>query len=123
MMQTTHLDPRIGALGNGKFYAFTQGYDKPEIVGTLHEVEQALGLAFMPLCKPLKVFDVVMHFEYPAWDEMDGIRYPSIHAASKAQANKFARREAERDGHAVGGRGRYWFIATESLVGNDDFAR
>ncbi len=114
-MQTAQLDPRIGTLNSGKFYAFAHGYDKPETVGTLGEVEQALGitvkLASTPT--PLKAFDVVMHFEYPAWDEVGGISYPGIHAKSKAQANKLARSEAERDGHAIGGRGRYWFTATE----------
>lgn len=39
-----HLDPRIGTLNSGRFYAFVQGYDQPETVGTLEEVEIALGL-------------------------------------------------------------------------------
>lgn len=44
MDTTTHLDPRIGTLNSGRFYAFAHGYDKPETVGTLAEVEAALGL-------------------------------------------------------------------------------
>lgn len=112
-MHTAQLDPRIGTLANGQFYAFAHGYDKAETVGTLQQVERALGISVKPVAKPCKTFDVVMRFASPAWDEMDGIAYPSIGAASKADANKQARAMAERDGHAVGGRGRYTFTATE----------
>ncbi|WP_304350045.1 hypothetical protein [Comamonas testosteroni] len=113
-MQAAQLDPRIGVLNSGRFYAFVNGLDKPETVGTREEVERALGVAAKAAgtSAPLKTFDVVMHFEHPAWDEVDGISYPGIQAASKAQANSFARSQARRDGHAVG-RGRYWFAATE----------
>ncbi|MFZ7321314.1 hypothetical protein ACLS0R_03530 [Comamonas jiangduensis] len=65
------------------------------------------------VAKPLKTFDVVMRFEHPAWDEVDGLSYPGIRAFSKSAANKQARRQAEREGHAIGGRGRYTFTATE----------
>ena len=44
----TNLDPRIGTLNSGKFYAFANGYDQPETVGTLAEVEAALGLRAAP---------------------------------------------------------------------------
>ena len=45
-MNTTNrpLDPRIGTLNGGAFYAFANGHDKPEVRGTLEEVEAALGL-------------------------------------------------------------------------------
>lgn len=119
-MKTTHIDPRIGALGSGKFYAFTNGYDKPETIGTLREVELALGIHAASESKvqdkrdqEVKAFDVVMRFQYPAWDEMDGISFTGIQAVSKAEAIKYARREAERDGHATTGKGRYTFTATE----------
>lgn len=111
-MPTAQLDPRIGTLANGQFYAFAHGYDMPETVGTLHQIEQALGVA-MKHEKALKTFDVVMSFQYPAWDEKDGISYPGIRAANKAEANKQARSKAELAGHAIGGRGRYTFAATE----------
>lgn len=115
-MHTAQLDSRIGVLNSGKFYAFAHGYDKPETVGTLQEVERALGIAkaqCAKAAKTYKTFDVVMRFEHPAWDEMDGISYPGIQATGKADANKQARSVAERDGHASGGRGRYTFTATE----------
>jgi hypothetical protein len=115
-MLTAQLDPRIGAMSSGQFYAFAQGYDKPETVGTLREVEQALGIVktrASNAVKTYKSFDVVMRFEHPAWDEVDGISYPGIRATSKAEANKQVRAMAERDGHAFGGRGRYTFTATE----------
>lgn len=47
------LDPRIGMLNSGKFYAFVHGYDKPECMGTLAEVEIALGLRPAPDGNPL----------------------------------------------------------------------
>ena len=117
-MNSAPLDTRIGMLNSGKFYAYVRGYGEPETVGTREEVEQALGIfrekaSVSVPAKSLKTFDVVMRFEYPAWDEVDGLVYPGIHANSKAQANQFARKQAKRDGHAIGGRGRYTFTATE----------
>lgn len=110
------LDSRIGVLSSGRFYAFAHGYDQPETVGTRHEVELALGIAIAKAPEPkksLKRFNVVMRFEYPAWDEIDGIAFNEISAFSKSDANRRARSQAERDGHAIGGRGRYFFTATE----------
>lgn len=110
------LDPRIGKLCNGLFYAFAHGYDKPETVGSLQKVEKALGIAHVSSSKcveSLKTFDVVMRFAYPAWDEVDGIQYRCIRASSKSDANKQARKMAMRDGHSIGVRGRYYFTATE----------
>lgn len=115
-MNTKQLDPRIGMLNSGKFFAYAHGYDKPETVGTRQEVEQALGISksHAPVpAKQLKTFDVVMRFQYPAWDEMDGIIFPGIRAVSKAEANQYARKKAERDGHTCSGKGRYTFTATE----------
>jgi hypothetical protein len=60
----------------------------------------------------LKPYIVTLTFQYPAWDEKDGYRY-EVQATSKKQAIQRARWQAERDGHAVGGRGRYWFRAEE----------
>lgn len=116
-MNAAQLDPRIGMLNSGKFYAFAHGAGMPETVGTLQEVEQALGIAkeHAPVPqKALRKFDVVMRFAHPAWDEVDGLTFPGIRASSKSDANKQARMQAERDGHAVGGRGRYTFTATEN---------
>lgn len=115
-MHTAQLDPRIGKLISGNFYAFAHGYDKPEVVGTLEEVEKALCIIKVrdgKTIKNFKTFDVAMRFAHPAWDELDGISYPGIRAYSKSEANKQARRLAERDGHAIGGRGHYTFTATE----------
>lgn len=42
------LDPRIGMLSGGRFYCFANGYDRPEIVGTLETVQVALGLRAKP---------------------------------------------------------------------------
>lgn len=43
------MDSRIGILNSGKFYAYANGYGKPPVVGTLADVEIALGLR-----KPVK---------------------------------------------------------------------
>lgn len=116
-MHAAQLDPRIGMLSNGKFYAFVHGLAKPETVGTLQEIKQALGINkehASVSAKSQKMFDVVLRFSCPAWDEVDGISYTGICAESKSHANRIARKQAERDGHAIGGRGRYTFTATES---------
>lgn len=46
-----NLDPRIGKLANGQFYAFHRGYSNPEVIGSLADVERALGI---PLTKEPK---------------------------------------------------------------------
>ncbi len=104
------LDPRIGMLSSGRFYAFADGLDKPETIGTLAEVQGALGLkeaAGQP-----QSWQVTMRFAYPAWDEVDGILLGPFAAKGKADAIRQARRVAERDGHACTGKGRYWFTAS-----------
>lgn len=113
------MDARIGQLASGKFYAYVYGYDKEPVIGTLEEVEVALGLRTMDTRKPVpapkpdwKRFSVVMRFQFPSWDEVDGIVY-EVAARTKAEANKIARRMAENDGHAMSGKGCYWFTATE----------
>lgn len=60
----------------------------------------------------IKTYEVTMRFQHPAWDERDGIKY-EVEARSKSEANRWARRLAERDGHACGGNGRYWFSAKQ----------
>ena len=105
------LDPRIGILNSGQFYAFANGYDQPETRGTLEEVETALGLR--PAAHDGR-YDVTLHFQFPAWDEVGGIVYPDVLARSKAEAVDRARSMARSDGHAASGRGRYWFRAEPS---------
>lgn len=111
------IDPRIGKLNSGQFYAFVNGYDNPEFRGTLEEVEAALGLR----AHPVKVdrvdaggfYMVTLRFQFPAWDEVDGIVYTDISARSKSDAIRIARESVRNDGHTGGGKGRYWFIAEE----------
>ncbi len=104
-----HMDSRIGVLGSGVFYAFPNGYDKPEVRGTLNEVEAALGITAP---NSDERFDVVLHFQFPAWDEVGGIAYEDISARSKAEAISIARGMARSDGHTQSGKGRYWFTAS-----------
>jgi len=58
-------------------------------------------------------YTVTLRFQYPAWDEKDGINYEFI-AYNKREANAKARKEAERDGHIGKNRGKYWFTAIEA---------
>lgn len=117
-MQTTQLAPRIGMLCSGILYAYQHGFDKPETVGTLEEVERAMGAfqeqAASRKAAALKTFDLVMNFAHPSWDEADGLISPGINAACKSVANKYARRQAERVGRTGSGKGRYSFTATEA---------
>lgn len=115
------MDARIGQLSSGKFYAYAAGYAADPVIGSLPEVEDALGLPrsqeaeaapAKPACTAHKVFNVVLRFQFPAWDELEGIQYQGIEADSKAQANEQARRMARRDGHLCGGKGRATFAAT-----------
>jgi len=119
MKSAMNLDPRIGKLNSSKFYAFPFGYDKPEVSGTLEEVEAALGLRLAVVAAPAKnakseqTWTVTMRFQYPAWGEVDGIVYQEITAATKAEANAAARRMADNDGHLHGGKGHVTFTANE----------
>lgn len=117
------LDPRIGLLSSGRFYAFAHGYDKAETIGTLAEVQGALGLqpttsqakAIAPkvTASEPQCWQVTMRFAWPAWDEVDGILFGPIAATGKADAIRQARKMAAQDGHACTGKGRYWFTASQ----------
>lgn len=62
----------------------------------------------------MTTYTVTLRFQYPAWDERDGIPY-EVSAASKSKAIARARTQAERDGHIrpCCGKGRYTFTARE----------
>lgn len=108
----THLHPRVGTLNSGKFYAFANGYDQPEVCGTLEEVEAALGLCRQPAPAAASNdrFTVTLRFQHPAWDEVRGIDY-FIAARTKKEAIEHARVKARNDGHTGAGKGRYTFTA------------
>ncbi len=113
------LDPRIGKLNSGKFYCFPNGNDQPELIGSLKEIEAALGLkqsagsACTSNGNRERTWKVTMRFQYPAWDEVDGIVFEGIRAVSKATANTAARRIADNDGHLRSGKGHVTFTAQE----------
>lgn len=48
-----------------------------------------------------KRYAVTLTFRFPSWDERNGYRY-EVSASSKADATRYARRMAERDGHLGG---------------------
>ena len=113
-----NLDPRIGMLNSGKFYCFPYGYGQPEVIGTLWDVEVALGLRSgsvnsAMLVSSHRLWNVRLMFQYPAWDEIDGIVYRDIQAHGKTEANAIARRRAHDDGHLCRGKGRAKFTAIE----------
>lgn len=107
------MDARIGILNNGEYYAFVDGYDAPEVRGTLEAVETALGLRAAPVAKTGNTYSVTLRFQCPAWDEKDGIVY-EVEARTKAEAISYARSQARNDGHAQTGKGRYTFTAEEA---------
>lgn len=57
-------------------------------------------------------FVVTLRFQYPAWDEKDGIPF-YVQSRSKKDAIDAARRQAYNDGHLCGGKGRVTFSAKE----------
>ncbi len=61
-----------------------------------------------------KKYVVTLRFQYPAWDEKDGIPF-YVEATSKSQAIERARREAYNAGHLCGGQGRVTFKAEEEV--------
>jgi hypothetical protein len=65
---------------------------------------------------PDKNYTVTIRFQFPAWDEVDGIPYTNIEAPSKSEAIKQVRRTAWDDGHTAmaKGKGRITFTATET---------
>ena len=73
------MDPRIGKSNDGTHYAFIYGYEKPEVRGTLSEVQAALKLEDM---RGKKVTAKWVKFELMA-------------------ARKAAVKEAKRDGWKV----------------------
>ena len=119
-----NLDPRIGKLNSGKFYCFPNGNGKPELIGTLDEVEAALGLraavdpvSLAKVASRSSIWTVTLRFQFPAWDEVDGLEYRDIRASSKANANAIARRMSGNDGHLGSGKGRVTFTATVTNEG------
>ena len=60
----------------------------------------------------MNAYIVTLRFQFPAHDERNGIPY-DITARTKADAIRDARRQADRDGHLCGGKGRVTFTAVE----------
>lgn len=59
-----------------------------------------------------KQYEVALRFQFPAWDEQDGIPFRIV-ATTKAEAVLEARRQAQHDGHIpCRGKGKYRFKAT-----------
>jgi hypothetical protein len=109
------MDSRIGQLNSGKYYAYINGYNQEPLFGSLVEVEAALGIKTANKTEietsALLTYTVTLRYEYPAWDEVNGINYSGIEAKCKSDAIKTARKKAETCGHCQKGKGRYWFAA------------
>lgn len=129
------MHPAIGKLSNGQFYAYLHGYDNDPTYRDNAEALEALlrgepepvrEMAMAPTAKEsdkavakgasdqFKTYNVTLKFQYPAWDQHAGIRYPDIVATNKAGANAIARKRATADGHLCGGQGRAAFKAEEA---------
>jgi hypothetical protein len=61
-----------------------------------------------------KTYTVTLRFQFPAWDEREGIPF-EVTARTKADAIKQARRQADYGGHLCGGHGRVSFKAVENI--------
>jgi len=122
------MHPAIGQLSNGMYYSFIHGHDAEPFTGSLEQVEVAMGLRpaspnravaelnAVPHAEAApagRTYTVTLTFQYPAWDEVDGISYHEIQADSKSEANSIVRKMAEGDGHLGRGKGRASFEATE----------
>lgn len=114
------MNPLIGQLTrNGKpvFYINEGGYQE----GTVEQLEAILKGEPLPevkaapkAAKSFAEYNVRITFQFPAWDEKEGHLYRGIMAQSKKDAVKQVKRMARDDGHAVGGRGMYWFKAEKA---------
>lgn len=119
-MENITLDPRIGQLNNGRFYAYVDGYEKEPFIGTLEDVKEALGILgqYPPAGQSQKGagkrYTVVVRFQRPAWFEIHGVEIRDIEAPSKSAAIAIARTRARHDGHTGPQKGRYWFTAVET---------
>jgi hypothetical protein len=61
----------------------------------------------------MKLYEVVLKYQFPAWDEVSGISF-EVEAGSKQEAIKSARRIANDEGHIMSGKGRSSFKAVEA---------
>ncbi len=61
----------------------------------------------------MKQYKVTLRFQFPAYDERDGIVFYEL-AKSKLDAIRYARRQANNDGHLCGGKGWVSFGAQEA---------
>ena len=65
----------------------------------------------------MATYTVTLKFQYPAWDEKNGIIYEDITASSKSDAIRRVRTMAEHDGHYSPGintgKGRATFTAVQ----------
>jgi len=73
-MNTVNLDPRIGYLASGKFYAYV-GPDRREVMGTRDHVEAALGLTPTTTCsvavrsrREPRDYIVSVSPKFPSWN-------------------------------------------------------
>lgn len=60
----------------------------------------------------MTTYTVTLRWQHPAWDERSGIPF-EVEAKSKRDAIAAARKQADRDGHLMTGKGRATFTADE----------
>lgn len=86
------MDARIGRLSSGKFYAFLNGYASPMFLGSLYQVEKALGL-HPSVAKRLRTYTVTVapKFKVYAGSWSNGIYTVEVDAYDRNQAISEAR--------------------------------
>lgn len=63
--------------------------------------------------KVYKFYTVTLRFQFPPWDEVNGIVFEHVSGYSKSDACSSARLQAEHDGHLSSQKGLAWFKAVE----------
>lgn len=75
----------------------------------VREAEEFLSDTPTPVKPEYKMYNVRVRFQYPAWDEKDGMTY-EVEARSKSDAVRQARNQVSDEGHSH--KGLMWFTAT-----------
>lgn len=97
------MDPRIKRLEGGKFYTYVGGCPNA-VIGTLRDVEDALGLPCSPevSAKALpadKLYTVRITFQHSTGGSGGNLKYEGIKAGCEIEAYSNARLKAIQDGY------------------------
>lgn len=98
------MDPRIKQLESGKFRTYVKGCPNP-VIGTLRDVEDALGLPRSPEAVAAKalpadqLFTVRISFQHSTAGDGGDLKFEDIKADCEIEAYSNARLKAIQDGY------------------------